>query len=592
MMSHWHSTFSSVCAACTPRGALTTGVHCCGEEATFEGLSADYKRRLWIVIAINAAMFLVEMGAGAFAGSQALQADALDFLGDALTYGISLAVLGASVRVRARAAFVKGVSLTLMGLWVFGASAYHVFVLGIPRAEIMGAIGFLALAANVASVLILARYKEGDANVRSVWLCSRNDAIGNIAVMVAALGVWGTATKWPDLIVAAIMAGLFLWSSAQILRQAALELRTGQVSRNPKVPPEWVWLRGKFAALAGVLSAPRTQVAALASLVLLWLSSGFFTIESGETGLRLRFARIVAADLGPGLHYRLPWPIETHRVVETERTRSAQLGFRSQPDESLTALARERLTVGGPSNPVPEAVKAKGSWFQREVLEGESFLLTGDANLIDLRLTMQYRVKDPVAYVTNLAEPEVLMRSVTRAALRSVVATRQIDALLTNDRANVEARLHALVQERLNALVSGIALVSVHLVYVHAPQEAHDAERDVASAQEDKLRTINRAMGFAAEEVNEAKGEASAMVEGALAFREEQIRSARGEALAFSLQVGAYRQAPDLTTFRLQMETIEEVMPKVHKLVRPEASAIKDFDLWLFEPPMNAGGNR
>ncbi len=343
-----------------------------------------------------------------------------------------------------------------------------------------------------------------------------------------------------------------------------------------------------------MFSAPRVKVAALASLILLWLASGFFTIKSGETGLRLRFARIVANDLGPGLHYRLPWPIESHRLVETERTRSAELGFRSQSDESLTALAlaRERLTVGGPSNPVPEAVKAKGSWFQREVLEGESFLLTGDANLIDLRLTMQYRVKDPVAYVTNLAEPEVLIRSVARAALRSVVATRQIDALLTNDRANVEARLHELVQERLNALTSGIALVAVHLVYVHSPEEAHDAERDVASAQEDKLRTINRAMGFAAEEVNEAKGEASAMVEGALAFKEEQIRSARGEALAFSLQVGAYRQAPDLTAFRLQMETIEEIMPKVHKLVRPEASAIKDFDLWLFEPPVNAGGNR
>ena len=125
----------------------------------------------------------------------------------------------------------------------------------------------------------------------------------------------------------------------------------------------------------------------------------------------------------------------------------------------------------------------------------------------------------------------------------------------------------------------------MHLVYVHSPEEAHDAERDVASAQEDKLRTINRAMGFAAEEVNEAKGEASRDGRGCPRVKEEQIRSARGEALAFSLQVEAYRQAPELAAFRLQMETIEEIMPKVHKLVRPEASAIKDFDLWLFEPP-------
>lgn len=201
------------------------GADCCGRGATFEGLSADYKCRLWFVIAINATMFLVEMGAGALAGSQALQADALDFLGDATTYGISLAVIGASIQIRARAAILKALSLTAMALWVLGSTAYHVLILGIPRAEIMGAIGILALAANVASVLILVHYKDGDANVRSVWLCSRNDAIGNIAVMVAALAVWGTATKWPDLLVAAIMASLFLMSSIQILRQSLREIR-------------------------------------------------------------------------------------------------------------------------------------------------------------------------------------------------------------------------------------------------------------------------------------------------------------------------------------------------------------------------------
>lgn len=201
------------------------GADCCGHGGAFEGLSADYKRRLWLVIAINATMFLVEMGAGALAGSQALQADALDFLGDATTYGISLAVIGTSIQIRARAAMLKALSLTVMALWVLGSTAYHVLILGLPRAEIMGAIGFLALAANVASVLVLLRYKDGDANVRSVWLCSRNDAIGNVAVMVAALAVWATATRWPDLLVAAIMAGLFLTSSIQILRQSFREMR-------------------------------------------------------------------------------------------------------------------------------------------------------------------------------------------------------------------------------------------------------------------------------------------------------------------------------------------------------------------------------
>jgi Co/Zn/Cd efflux system component len=206
------------------------GADCCGHNATFEGLSADYKRRLWLVIAINAVMFIVEMTAGALAGSQALQADALDFLGDTTTYGISLAVIGAPVRVRSWAAFGKGISLTLMGVWVLGSTVYHTLIVGVPRAEVMGVVGFLALAANAASVLILMRYKDGDANVRSVWLCSRNDAIGNVIVMAAALAVWGTATKWPDLIVAGVMAGLFLYSSWQIVTQSMREVRTGQTS--------------------------------------------------------------------------------------------------------------------------------------------------------------------------------------------------------------------------------------------------------------------------------------------------------------------------------------------------------------------------
>ena len=200
---------------------------CCGNDTRFDGISRAYMRRLWIVIAINAGMFAVEMAAGRLAGSQALQADALDFFGDALTYTISLWVIGASLRVRAGAALLKGASLMAMGIWVFGSTVVELFIFGTPRAEIMGAIGFLALAANVASVLLLVAYKDGDANVRSVWLCSRNDAIGNVAVMIAALGVWGSATAWPDLVVAAIMAGLFLTSSLQIIRQGWAEYRTG-----------------------------------------------------------------------------------------------------------------------------------------------------------------------------------------------------------------------------------------------------------------------------------------------------------------------------------------------------------------------------
>jgi Co/Zn/Cd efflux system component len=193
----------------------------------FDGMSDDYRRRLIAVIVINAAMFFVEMTAGALSGSQALKADALDFFADSVTYGASLAVIGMALRTRSLVALAKGASLLLMALWVLGSTIYRVFVLNLPSAEVMGVVAFLALAANVASVVILMAYKDGDANVRSVWICSRNDAIGNVAVMVAALGVWGTMTGWPDLIVAAILGGLFFNSSIKILRQSWAEYRNG-----------------------------------------------------------------------------------------------------------------------------------------------------------------------------------------------------------------------------------------------------------------------------------------------------------------------------------------------------------------------------
>jgi Co/Zn/Cd efflux system component len=204
---------------------------CCAADVRFDGMDPRYKRVLWTVIAINATMFVVEMIAGHLAGSQALQADALDFLGDTLTYGVSLAVIGRSVQARSYAAMAKGLSLSAMGLWVLGSTLYQVAVQGLPRAEVMGAIGVMALAANVSSVLLLMRYKDGDANVRSVWMCSRNDAIGNVAVMLAAAVVWLTASPWPDLLVAAMMASLFLWLSMQILQQSIAERKTAETAK-------------------------------------------------------------------------------------------------------------------------------------------------------------------------------------------------------------------------------------------------------------------------------------------------------------------------------------------------------------------------
>jgi len=188
--------------------------------------SPQWRRALWIALAVNAGMFAVEMAAGAAADSRSLQADVLDFLGDAVNYSFSLGVAGMALAWRARAALLKGVSLAVLGLFVL-VSAAHAAVTGAsPEPRIMGAIGVAALVANVVVALLLYRFRSGDANMRSVWICSRNDAIGNVAVVAAAAGVFGTGTAWPDLIVASVLAGLGLWGGFQIIAQARGELRT------------------------------------------------------------------------------------------------------------------------------------------------------------------------------------------------------------------------------------------------------------------------------------------------------------------------------------------------------------------------------
>lgn len=202
----------------------------CCDGTQFDGASPAYRRALMAVIAINAVMFIVEMTAGFMSGSQALKADALDFGGDTATYALSLFVIGATLKTRARASLIKGASLGLIAVSVLAMTAMRVFSGAPPEAGTMGLIGLIALIANLASVLILLRWRDGDSNVRSVWLCSRNDAIGNVGVIAAGGLVAMTGSMWPDLVVAGLLAALFLKSAIAITRQALQELGSDSAS--------------------------------------------------------------------------------------------------------------------------------------------------------------------------------------------------------------------------------------------------------------------------------------------------------------------------------------------------------------------------
>jgi len=183
-----------------------------------------YRRVLWVVLAINASMFIAELLLGFAARSVSLQADALDFLGDAANYGISLLVTGLQLHHRSRATFVKGVTMGGFGVWILVSALWHAAHGTLPSASTMGQVGVAALAANAVSFGLLWKFRSGDSNMRSVWLCSRNDVIGNIAVLLAALGVFGTSRGWPDVLVAIIMAGLAVQASWIVTTAATREL--------------------------------------------------------------------------------------------------------------------------------------------------------------------------------------------------------------------------------------------------------------------------------------------------------------------------------------------------------------------------------
>jgi Co/Zn/Cd efflux system component len=203
--------------------------NCCNHISD-QAQDPRYRRVLWLALVINAAMFMTEALAGLAAGSVSLQADALDFFADAGNYGITLFVIGTAPRYRALAALTKGATMGVFGVWVIGATVWQAVHGTLPRAGTMGAVGFGALAANAVVLAMLWAYRSGDSNKRSVWLCSRNDVIGNFAVLLAALGVFGTGTGWPDILVAAVMAVFALQGAWRVIRLALAELDSSPVA--------------------------------------------------------------------------------------------------------------------------------------------------------------------------------------------------------------------------------------------------------------------------------------------------------------------------------------------------------------------------
>jgi HflK protein len=486
------------------------------------------------------------------------------YLGGGLVTMLLMLVIAIPIYTCASASTPVAAALILKGL---DPGAALVFLLAGP-------------ATNIGAVIVLLKFLG--ARVVTIYLAS-------IAVVSVAAGYaldWLFA-RWQFSPVADITAASGLVPDP--LKIAGAVVLTALLARSlwrTPVPEEWRRLGDALATATGIrVTARRAALACALVAVALYLGSGVFTVGVGETAVRTRFGRIVGEPLGSGLHARLPWPIESHLIVPIAAVRRLEIGFRSAPREDTSARAFARgYTLVGPRDPVP-ARGTVGFGYKREKVAEESFLLTGDENIIDVAFTVQYQVKDPIAFAFDQSDPEGVVRSVAVSALRAIIATLPVDVIYSSGRDEVERDARRTVQDKLDAYGTGVRVVGVNVLSVHAPEEVHAAFRDVASAQEDRRLIVDRATTFAQEAVNLADGEATALVEGALAFKEERILHAEGDARAFSLRERAYRRSPDLTTFRLHVEALEEVLPRTQKILRPGRKDLREFDLWLLEPP-------
>ncbi|MFQ5849373.1 MAG: FtsH protease activity modulator HflK [Candidatus Binatia bacterium] len=293
------------------------------------------------------------------------------------------------------------------------------------------------------------------------------------------------------------------------------------LSRLPKLP------RFMKAGIPGIVAA---------LILIIWAASGIYVVGPGEQGVIRRFGKVIRKT-SAGLNYHLPWPIEQRDVINVERIRPLEVGFRS--------------TRRGAIRPVP----------------AESLMLTGDENIVDAKLIVQYRVKDPVKVLFRLRDPISTLRAATEVALRSRVGNTTVDEVLTVGRAKAQDETREFLQQLMDTYQSGILITAVKLQTVDAPEQVKDAFHEVVRAREDREKLIRQAEGYREDLIPKARGEAQEIIRAAEAYKEERILRARGDAARFTAVLAEYRKAPVVTRERLHLETLERVLPDVEKII-------------------------
>jgi len=287
---------------------------------------------------------------------------------------------------------------------------------------------------------------------------------------------------------------------------------------------------------------PQFLCLVVAVMLGVWLASGAYTVGPDQRGIVLRFGKHVATT-DPGFHWHLPYPLEATLRPKVTEVQRVEIGFRS-------------------IDPGPPARYAD--------VASESLMLTGDENIIDIDLVVQYRITDPAKYLFNVRHLADTVKSASEAALREVIGRRHIDEALTVGKFEIQEETKALLQTILNNYEAGLQIIAIQLQEVQPPKQVIDAFKDVASAREDKARSINEAEGYRSAIIPEVRGQVEMILREAEAYREEKIRRAQGEAQRFLQVLGEYQAAKEITRKRLLLETLEEVLPQMDKIILEE----------------------
>jgi membrane protease subunit HflK len=283
-------------------------------------------------------------------------------------------------------------------------------------------------------------------------------------------------------------------------------------------------------------------------MLLLWAASGIYIVGPGEQGMVLQFGRVIKTS-GPGLNYRIPWPIQEARIVNVEAIQRLAVGFRSSD--------RQPGTVH--SVPV------------------ESLMLTGDENIVDAQLIVQYRIEDPMRFLFHLRDPVQSLRAATEVALRSRVGNMTIDDILTVGRATAQDETREFLQQLMNDYESGVLITDVKLQTVDAPEQVKDAFHEVVRAREDRERMINQARGYDEDLIPKARGEAQEVLRAAEAYAQERVLKARGDTARFTAVLAEYRKAPAVTRERLHLETVEKILVQSENIVLDSKAGVLPF---------------